>query len=88
MKKLLLRVDELAVDSFETTTVPRDRGTVDANATTLPCGFTLLNCQDTVACPSRQATCGIEPAPNDADADAAGPPDLGTDYTPCFVCCM
>jgi hypothetical protein len=85
MKKLLLKVEDLAVDSFETT-VPRGRGTVDGNATTVPCGFTLVTCPETSNCPSQRPTCGIQPAPN--DADAAGPPDLGTDYTPCFVCCM
>lgn len=87
MRKLLLRLDDLRVESFATGRAARSGGTVAAReASGAGCAYTLLACPASWNCPSNQPTCGIQQAPA-ANAEAPNPlPDTGT--TGCYACCM
>jgi hypothetical protein len=70
MKKLNLKLDDLKVDSFGTTPVPRERGTVRANS---GCAYT------DVGCTEYWSTCPSGPADTDYFCPVTGQVSCGCD---------
>ncbi|HEX6371940.1 MAG TPA: hypothetical protein VF006_23655 [Longimicrobium sp.] len=77
MKKLTLRLDDLAVDSFDTSALARDKGTVVAEQCTCGGPYTCagtcpVTCDDASCAPTCPYTCDDASCADSCDGTCAG----------------